>query len=219
MEGKGIKMHFFYAPNCQHCAKQKLFNQVLLKKYHLQIISHDITNPVERKLFLFTAKQHGISRHNLGVPLTIVMGRAIIGFESQESTGHLIEQALKQESTEQIPLQIKTFKTAKIPILGEVDIAHSSLTTLAIVLGLLDGFNPCAMWALVFLIGLVMGLHDNKKLLLLVGTFVLSSGILYFLFISAWLNAFLLIGYLRPVVIIIGGFAISLGVLQIRDFL
>lgn len=218
VEGKGIEMYFFYTPNCQHCAKQKLFNQVLLKKYKVKIISHDITNPFERKLFLFTAKQHGIAQHNLGVPLTVVNGKVIIGFESQNSTGHLIEQALEQESKEQTPSQVQTVGTPKIPIMGEVDIAHYSLPVLAILLGLVDGFNPCAMWALVFLIGLVMGLHDDRKLWLLVGSFVLTSGILYFLFMSAWLNAFLLIGYIRPVVILIGGFAIILGILQIRDF-
>ncbi|CZI84541.1 Uncharacterised protein [Legionella pneumophila] len=45
-----------------------------------------------------------------------------------------------------------------------------------------------------------------------------SSGVLYFLFMTAWLNAFLLIGYIRPVVILIAAFAIILGILQIRDF-
>ncbi|HGU7217762.1 TPA: hypothetical protein ACNBA3_000891 [Legionella pneumophila] len=213
-----MEMHFFYTPSCPYCAKQKLFNKRLLKNYKVKIVSHDITDPIEKKLFIFIAKQHGITQHNLGVPLTIVNGKAIIGFESQESSGRLIEQALEQGDNKQPLSQIKPVETQKIPILGEVDITHYSLPTLAMLLGLIDGFNPCAMWALVFLIGLVTGLHDARKLWLLVGTFVFSSGILYFLFMTAWLNAFLLIGYIRPVVILIGAFAIILGILQIRDF-
>ncbi|HDO7810315.1 TPA: hypothetical protein P5J96_000816 [Legionella pneumophila] len=218
VEGKGMEMHFFYTPSCPYCAKQKLFNKRLLKNYKVKIVSHDITDPIEKKLFIFIAKQHGITQHNLGVPLTIVNGKAIIGFESQESSGRLIEQALEQGDNKQPLSQIKPVETQKIPILGEVDITHYSLPTLAMLLGLIDGFNPCAMWALVFLIGLVTGLHDARKLWLLVGTFVFSSGVLYFLFMTAWLNAFLLIGYIRPVVILIGAFAIILGILQIRDF-
>ncbi|MCZ4698769.1 hypothetical protein O6D11_12480 [Legionella pneumophila] len=145
VEGKGIEMHFFYTPNCPYCAKQKLFNKRLLKNYKVKIVSHDITDPIEKKLFIFTAKQHGIAQHNLGVPLTIVNGKTIIGFESQESTGRLIEQALEQGDTKQPVSQIKPVETQKIPILGEVDITHYSLPTLAILLGLIDGFNPCAM--------------------------------------------------------------------------
>lgn len=218
IKGKGLEMHFFYTPNCHHCAKQKQFNQLLLKKYKVKIISHDITNPGDRKLFNLTAKQYDIAQHNLGVPLTIVAGKAIIGFKPQDITALLIEKALQKGDKKQISSQMKIFETHKIPFLGKVDITHYSLPALAILLGLVDGFNPCAMWALVFLIGLVMGLHDNRKLWLLVGTFVLSSGILYFLFMTAWLNAFLLIGYVHPIVILISGFAIILGGLQIRDF-
>jgi thiol-disulfide isomerase/thioredoxin len=218
IKGKGVEIHFFYTPNCHHCAKQKQFNLLLLKKYKVKIISHDITNPSERKLFDLTAKQYDITQQNFGVPLTIVRGKAIIGFKSQESTGLLIEESLQQGDKKQIPLRMKNYETHKIPFIGKVDINNYSLTTLAVLLGLVDGFNPCAMWALVFLIGLVMGLHDNRKLWLLVGTFVFSSGVLYFLFMAAWLNAFLLIGYMHPIVILIGGFAIILGVLQIRDF-
>jgi hypothetical protein len=52
---------------------------------------------------------------------------------------------------------------------------------------------------------------------LIVGSFVLASGVLYFLFMTAWLNAFLYIGYLRPVTIVIGLVALGGGMLQVRE--
>lgn len=99
----------------------------------------------------------------------------------------------------------------KIPILGEIDPASYALPVLAILLGLIDGFNPCAMWALVYLISLIAGLSDRTKIWFLVGSFVLASGILYFLFMTAWLGAFLIIGYYRPLTMAIGVVAFGFG--------
>lgn len=105
-----------------------------------------------------------------------------------------------------------------IPILGEIDVFSYSLPLLAIILGLVDGFNPCAMWVLVFLISLILSLNDKRKIWLLVGSFVLASGILYFLFMTAWLNIFLFLGYIRPLTIVIGLFAIGVGINDLRAY-
>jgi len=80
-----------------------------------------------------------------------------------------------------------------------------------------DGFNPCAMWVLVYLISIVATLRDRKRIWLIVGSFVLASGVLYFLFMTAWLNAFLFIGYIKPVTVVIGLVALGGGILQIRE--
>ena len=71
-----------------------------------------------------------------------------------------------------------------IPIIGVIDAKDFSLPVLAIILGLIDGLNPCAMWVLVYLISLVITLKDRKKIWIIVGSFVLASGILYFLFMT-----------------------------------
>jgi hypothetical protein len=109
------------------------------------------------------------------------------------------------------PLEESAPTKVTIPLFGEIDAKDYSLPTLAVLLGLVDGFNPCAMWALVYLISLVAGLNDKKKIWLIVGTFVFSSGVLYFLFMSAWLNAFLFIGYFRPITVVLGLIAIYVG--------
>lgn len=109
--------------------------------------------------------------------------------------------------------------TFHIPLLGDRDAGSYSLPVLAAILGLVDGFNPCAMWVLVYLISLIMGLNDRKKIWLLVGSFLMASGVLYFLFMTAWLNAFLFIGYLRPLTVLIGVFALWTGIKNIREFI
>ena len=65
-------------------------------------------------------------------------------------------------------------------------------------MGLLDGFNPCAMWVLLLLLSLLVRLHDRKRMALVAGTFVLVSGTVYYAFMAAWLNIFLVVGMSKP---------------------
>jgi len=109
-------------------------------------------------------------------------------------------------------------ESVSLPVFGVIRLADFSLPALAVFLGLADGFNPCAMWALVYLLSLLVTLQDRRKIWLLVGSFVLASGVLYFLFMTAWLNAFLLLGYLRPLTIAIGAGALVIGLLDLRAF-
>ena len=84
--------------------------------------------------------------------------------------------------------------TISVPLLGEVRTADLSLPALTVVLGALDGFNPCAMWVLVFLIGLLVGMQDRVRMWVLGTAFIAGSAAVYFLFMAAWLNFLLFIG-------------------------
>jgi hypothetical protein len=105
-----------------------------------------------------------------------------------------------------------------LPLLGTVS-AHSlgmPLFTLAV--GLVDGFNPCAMWVLLFLLSLLVNLKSRWKMLAVAGTFVVISGLAYFAFMAAWLNVFSFVGLLRPVQITLALLAIMVGLIHVKDF-
>ncbi len=114
---------------------------------------------------------------------------------------------------------LSTAETVKLPLLGVVRPADWSLAALAVVFGLVDGFNPCAMWALVYLLSLLVSLKDRRRIWLLAGTFLLASGTLYFFFMAAWLNIFLALGYLRLLTIAIGAGALGVGIANLREVL
>lgn len=122
------------------------------------------------------------------------------------------------EATQLGGLEVWQPETVSLPVFGTIRLADFSLPALAVLLGLADGFNPCAMWALVYLLSLLVSLQDRRKIWLLVGSFVLASGVLYFLFMTAWLNAFFMLGYLRPLTIAIGAGALIIGALDLRAF-
>jgi hypothetical protein len=89
---------------------------------------------------------------------------------------------------------------------------------LTIVLAGADAFNPCAFFVLLFLLSLLVHARSRARMLIVGGTFVLFSGLVYFVFMAAWLNLFLLLGELRIVTVFAGLLALVAGVLNVKDY-
>ncbi len=109
-------------------------------------------------------------------------------------------------------------QTFQVPLLGYVDLSTMSLPLITIVLAFLDGFNPCAMWTLLFLISLLLGMKDRKRMWSLGIAFIVTSAGVYFLFLSAWLNLFLFLGMAIWMRSLIGLIALAAGYYYLRDF-
>ncbi len=106
----------------------------------------------------------------------------------------------------------------KLPIFGEVNIIKFSLPILAVIIGSLDGFNPCALWTLLFLISLLLGMEDKRRMWTLGIIFIVASASVYFLFMSAWLNFILFLGFVFWVRLLVGLFALAGGSYSVRAF-
>ena len=106
----------------------------------------------------------------------------------------------------------------EVPILGKINAKEVSLPILAVTLGLVDGFNPCAMWILVFLISMLFGMKDRKKMWILGGTFILTSGIVYLLFMVSWLNLAMFLTQVRLIRLLIAIFSIIFGMYNIYRY-
>ena len=219
--GEGFEVHFFYVTGCSHCEEQRVFNERLTNTYpSIQILEHDASTPQGNALLDEKLAELGIE-YEPGFPITIFGNQVFGDWESEETTGRAIEEALQQCLAGNCPPPTgeEPEDGIVLPFWGEIVPGDYSLPALAVILGLVDGFNPCAMWVLVYLISIIATLRDRKRIWLIVGSFVLASGVLYFLFMTAWLNAFLFIGYVKPVTIVIGLVALGGGILQIRGFI
>lgn len=106
----------------------------------------------------------------------------------------------------------------ELPFIGRVNWRQWGLPAFTLLVGLVDGFNPCAMWVLLFLLSLLVNLKDRWKILAVAGTFVVISGAAYLAFMAAWLNVFQLIGLLRPAQIILGLLGVAVGAVHVKDF-
>ena len=228
----------FVRKGCPHCETAKVFLEKLKEeKPDLQILYRDVGQDSQALPRLTKlAVKHGVK--HLGVPTFYLRGELIVGFNSHETTGKQILELLERpppgttsrDSKDTCPLQSTTScNTSKvshpvdshsinIPWIGSYSLDDIGLPLFTIFLGLLDGFNPCAMWVLLFLLSLLATLRDRRKMFLIAGTFVVISGLVYFTFMAAWLNIFLAIGYSRLTQIVLGSLALIIGGINLKDF-
>ena len=215
-----VELKLFYSEFCPHCQKEELFLSKLVDKYpNLKITKYQIdTDKNNQKLFAITAARFGITQ--LGVPLTVISDQVIQGYGDDSTTGVAIEQAIKNQLSKatsekekpELPSQIS------VPILGTLTISQLSLPIFTIIIAALDGFNPCAMWTLLFLISLLLGMKDRRRMWILGTAFIVTSAFVYFLFLSAWLNFFLFVGYSTWVRYLIGLVALGAGGYYLYDY-
>jgi hypothetical protein len=114
--------------------------------------------------------------------------------------------------------QIK--ETGRVALFGyDFNVKEGSLFLASVIIGLLDGFNPCAMWVLIYLISMVSVLKDKKKLILIVGTFVTTEAIIYFLVLAGWLNLFQFLGFSTWIIYVVGIFALWMGISSLNEYI
>jgi len=231
-----LNVYFFWGLGCPHCAKEKTFLEKIEQTYpQVKVIDFEVYNNIANAQLLNTLEKE-LHFEVRGVPFVIIGDKSLVGFLNEETTGKqiqaIIEQCLegcvdviepiinhsaKTEPLEPLPKTTED-NMITLPFLGEIDPQAFSLPILTIVIAALDGFNPCAMWVLLFLISLLLGMANKKRMWTLGITFIVVSGIVYFFFLSAWLNLFLFIGFIFWVRILIGLVAMSSGGYHLWEF-
>jgi len=171
------------------------------------------------RLYVDTAASLGTEVQS--VPGFIFCRQLRVGFDSAETTGAELRQAL--ESCRQalsVAGQVAGRPSSRValPLVGAVDPADLSLPVLTLVLAGVDAFNPCAFFVLLFLLSLMVHARSRARMLVVGGTFVLFSGLVYFVFMAAWLNLFLLAGELRAVTVAAGVVALAIGAINVKDY-
>lgn len=225
-------IEIYVSPGCPHCAEALEFlHQLSHEQADLQLSVFDIQHDAEALSRLKQlSRQAGIPQ--AGVPSLWVGQQLIVGFDNATTTGARIRAALAGSTLQagaderaSCPLSDETMcrpddeNSILIPLLDQkVSIESIGLPLFTIVIGLLDGLNPCSMWVLILMISLLAPLGDQRRMLAIAGTFVAIEGVAYFAFMAAWLNLFLLIGLSRTSEIIIAVFAIVAGCLNLKDF-
>lgn len=224
-ESNKVEYILFHSETCPHCqAEIKFINSKIMKKYgdFIDLKMYELSKSSENQQ-IFQQYLTYYKVQSSGVPVAFIDGETVIGYGNDKTTGvkimSLVEEKLVAkgliEKSEEV---VNNSEHIHIPFLGEIDLKQLSLPLLTIIMGLLDGFNPCAMWALLFLISLLLGMENKKRMWLLGSIFIFSSAIVYFIFMAAWLQFLMFVGMIVMVRIIIGLVAVGVGGKNLKDF-
>ena len=205
----------FVREGCPHCADAERFLEKLRREQPaLQVTIRDVSRDrqaLERLEQLVAQSPGRVS----GVPALHAHGDLLIGFVDEEATGARYRALLARAP----PTAKADAGSIEIPWIGKrVSIEEVGLPAFTVVIGLLDGFNPCSMWVLVLMVSMLASVGDRRRMVAIAGTFVAIQGIAYFAFMAAWLNLFLLIGISRGSEIVLGVIALVAGLIHVKDY-
>lgn len=205
-----VKLYLFYSNSCPHCRDEKEFlNQIRNEYSNLEIELLEVTeNPANSELL--DKVKTALGTENNYVPYTVIGKIGLTGYNeniagqiehfikrfSNEKTIDVVEKIRNGEKIENLEEDTSNNSSKEeieeapitVPILGKINPKKVSLPILAVIMGFIDGFNPCAMWVLLFLISMLIGMKDRKKMWIMGITFLLTSALIYLLFMISWLK-------------------------------
>lgn len=233
-----VNLYFFWGKGCPHCAKEEELLKYFQTKYsYLRVHSFEVYTNYQNMNYLQQIGKKLGARVD-GVPFTIIGDKTFVGFletmspselanrieecgrkKCPDSVGEIVGVTKEPTSEEQLPKdEEKEKKIIDVPFLGKIDAMDFSLPALTVIIGILDGFNPCAMWVLVFLISLLLGMQNRKRMFILGTAFIVSSAAVYFMFMAAWLNLLIFLGFIIWVRVAIAVFAVGGGLYHLREY-
>lgn len=220
-----VKIYFFWGNGCPHCAHEKEFLEEIKKRYpQITVESYEVwQNPANARFFSQMTKSVGIK--STGVPVTFIDRKVFVGYSEKERAemekailNCLEQQCIDPADRLMHPVQQEIEKTIELPFLGTIEQSKVSLPMITVILGGLDSFNPCAFFVLFFLLSLLVHARSRVRMMIIGGTFVFISGVIYFLFMAAWLNLFMLAGNLSAITLAAGFVGLIVAALNIKDF-
>ncbi|MFM1798566.1 MAG: hypothetical protein RLZZ117_844 [Cyanobacteriota bacterium] len=205
----GAMLEVFVRDGCPHCAAAKAWLPQLQRAHpELRVRLRDLErDPAALRQLREHSRRAGVRAP--GVPTFVINGTVLVGFDSPEGMGRTLLQRLETPRGNENGVNAGP--------LGRLSATRLGLPLFTLLLGLLDGFNPCAMWLLLFLLSLLVHWRDRRRMALVAGTFVLVSGAVYFAFMAAWLNVFLVLGLERWLQLLLAGLALAIGGVNLRD--
>jgi len=235
-QDKPVTVYLFWTTGCPHCLHEEEFLTALARRDKaIKVVALEISAR-RQNLELFQKVGKLLQADISGVPFTVIGNQYVIGWQDESTTGRAIETAIREvrsRGAADVVAELLTApaptpphradkptipETLTLPVFGQVNLKYLSLGAITVIIGALDGFNPCAMWVLVFLINLLLGMEDRKKMWVLGSAFIIASGAVYFLFMTAWLNILIFLGFIFWIRIIIGLVALLAGGYNLKEY-
>lgn len=240
-----VNIHLFYGKGCPHCAHELSFLEEFIdERDDIKLYKYEVWYDKDNQNLL-SEVQENLNNKQSGVPYTVIGDKVLVGYAEgvtdvkikeyvdeylndmssykdyvidKNNVSKIDEPKNDDNDKEKLKDTVEDKEEVELPILGKVNARNISLPLLAITLGFVDGFNPCAMWILIFLITMLFNMKDRKKMWILGLTFIITSGIVYLLFMLTWLNLATFISKLSFIRIAVAFIAIIVGIINLSKY-
>lgn len=200
VNAKEVDVYLFYSETCITCANLDSYLEEIKDEYpYMNLIKLEVTNNYENNELMKNVKSK-LKEKDIHVPYTVIGTTGIIGFNDTVKE-YITNSLTKYSEIDYVDIVDVTKNNLdvdytinypegdfNVPVLGQIDPKTVSLPLISIIIGFIDGFNPCAMWVLIFLISMLFNMKNKKRMWILGITFLTTSALVYLVFMMAWLQ-------------------------------
>jgi len=224
-----VSLYFFWSTHCAHCRKALPFVEFIGQAYPwVRLQSYQLVGE-KKHISKFEEMASALGRDARSVPTFMFCNTMVTGFDVNKTPNQLIEglehcrsYLMKERNLGGYSGPYSVVKEAttdlELPVFGKIQPDDQSLIFITVAIAAVDAFNPCAFFVLLFLLSMMLHLGNRRRMMLVGVVFVFFSGLLYFLFMSAWLNLFRMMGQLEIITTVAAIIAIVIGLINIKDF-
>ncbi len=228
-QSKDVCLHFFYQEDCNQCQNVDGFLTGLEKEQNININRHNVEK--EEELYQEFKENYGIGGG--AYPIIFIGDRYLLG-ESAIYDYLEREIVLCQKDGCSCPAEeIRGFTPSlpkggdvtpeeeykiNVPLIGNVNVSNMPLLAMTSLVAFVDGFNPCSLWVITFLLGIVVHSGSRKKTFAVGLTFITIATLVYALFILGLFSTFTVIGYMTWIKLAVALVAFIFGVVNIKDY-
>ncbi|MGB8861312.1 MAG: hypothetical protein WCC60_18790 [Ilumatobacteraceae bacterium] len=211
-----IALTIFYGEGCPYCARELTFLDELQQRQPLlDVTAYEVWNSESnRARFRTMAAEHGVE--STAVPTTFVGNAVWVGFDS--TVARQIEAAVEALAAGLTPV-IDERLSVDVPFVGTVDLGDSSLVAATLLIGFVDGVNPCSFWVLSMLLALVLHSGSRKRIVLVGLVFLTVTSGLYGLYMLGAYSALDYADEVSWVRLAVAAVAGAFGILHLKEYL
>ena len=226
-----VTIYFFWGDGCPHCAEEEIFLDALVKKYpQVKVLDYEVWYDKANQEILKKAADI-MDFEPTGVPVTIIGDKVWIGFREQykaeitdavvDCIANTCESPIEKEvlgTDTPVEAPTNSDQVITLPFFGDIDLGQQSLAISTLIIGFVDGFNPCSLWVISVLLALTLTSGSRTKVITVGLTYLVVTTLVYSLFILGVFTLFSYIGYLKWIQVIVALVAIGFGLINMKDY-
>ncbi|MEL6892570.1 MAG: hypothetical protein AAFP84_13295 [Actinomycetota bacterium] len=216
-DAEPVVLTLFHGEGCPHCAAERDFLDELAGRYpDLEIRQYEVWHDGQhRDLFRQMAADRGFEAS--AVPTTFLGDRYWVGYS--DAAGDEIEAVVAALlGGEAAPVADEETALVDVPFVGDVDVGDRSLVLATVLIGFVDGVNPCSLWVLSILLALVLHSGSRRRVFAVGSVFLFITSALYGLYMVGAYSALDYAGearWIRAAVALVAG---TFGVLHLKEY-
>ncbi len=226
----------FWGDGCPNCEAEREWLEQVEEQYpDFQITQYEVWNDSANR-DLFAAEGERLGFEASSVPTTVVGERVWIGWSDQirQDMSAAVDQVSRGEEPragvygtpgagtcseeDAICTVEENGQLIEVPLVGEVALGNRSLLVSTVIIGFVDGVNPCSLWAISVLLTIVLRTGSRRRVVAIGSTFLVVTAGMYALYMGAIYSALAVVGFIGAIQIAVAIVAGVFGAVSVKDY-